>query len=92
LPGTLLIQVRRVDFGQQLIRTHPVADVHVPALEVSGRACKMYASVMGVMLPGSRSSLVFAARLTLAELTKGGSVLRFSAAALSCSVIRRLGR
>ena len=35
----------------------------------------MYASVIGVMLPGSSSSLVFAARLTLAELTNGGSVL-----------------
>ena len=38
--GHLLIQIRSVDFGQQLIRTHPVADVHVAAPEVPGRARK----------------------------------------------------
>jgi hypothetical protein len=36
----------------------------------------MYASVMGVIFPGNSNWVLEAARLTAAELTKGGVILR----------------
>ena len=51
-----------------------------------------YASVIGVMLPGSKTSILEGARFTFAELTSGGEVLSKTAAALSCRVVFCLAR
>src|SRR5579859_6454872 len=52
----------------------------------------MYASVIGVILPGKDTLATFGARVTAAALTMGGVCRSLDAARSSCSVLRRRGR
>src|SRR5579872_712689 len=52
----------------------------------------MYASVIGVMLPGNDTSVRFGARVTFAVLTRGGVIFSLAAAAASCFVVALRGR
>ena len=53
---------------------------------------KIYASVMGVMFPGSVNSVCAGASFTFAAFTRGGVALRAAAAASSSLVVRSRGK